>query len=49
MREIYRILFQKGMLPDEVAKQNPRLLLYAMYVPPKEAEIPDGWEWFYGQ
>ncbi|MGN0180508.1 MAG: hypothetical protein ACI4DY_13880 [Monoglobaceae bacterium] len=40
------------LLPDEVARQKPRLLLLMLRGLSNEAdepaEIPDKWSWFYG-
>ena len=49
MRDLYRILFKRGMLPDAIAHQVPELLFDALYEPEEEDEIPEAIGWFYGR
>ena len=43
MRDVYKSMFKRGFLPDEVAKQDPELLLDAIIereTDEEYAEIP---------
>lgn len=51
MRDVYKSMFKRGFLPNDVAKQDPELLLDAISEQVSEddfAEIPKGMEFFYG-